>query len=116
MPILRSQPLPAALGGVSIFSPARTRTSATDEAAAGPLGGASVAGMISVKGRPHAIVRTAEGAIKRLAIGERFAGLRLLRLDAENAWFDDHGRAVAVRFGAAPLAMTREDSTQEEQQ
>lgn len=113
LPAFAFSPAPTVLTGQSMFAPARTGAVGVDT---GPLDGASVAGMISVRGRAYAVIRTSDGGVVRLPVGGRYQGLRLRRLTPEAAIFDRGGSIITVNYGAASIPSTPAAAENEEPQ
>jgi hypothetical protein len=98
-----------------LFAPRRPMNPGAGVAAS-PLGGAVVAGSIAVRGRPMAIVRAPDGAVRRLPIGGMLAGWRLAALDPGGARFRKGGETLTMAYGAAaPPAGASEDDTGDEE-
>lgn len=82
-----------------VFSPVRSAGGSSDGASAGPLGGAVVAGSVSVGGRAYAMVIVPGGRISRLAPGGSINGWRLLDLTAGGARFGRGSERLDVAYG-----------------
>jgi hypothetical protein len=78
------------------------------------LGGAVVAGTVSVRGRSFAVVRRADGQIGNLPIGGRIAGWRLVALSAQGAAFVKEGKRIEVAYGAVAAVAPQRDEEEEE--
>lgn len=97
MPAIAEGFVPPILRGSPIFSP--ERTARANEAATSPLGGAAVAGSISIRGRGFAVMQLPGGRIVHLPVGGSYAGMRLTALGPDNALFLAGGKRIAVPFG-----------------
>lgn len=113
MPEIGAVPVDPTLRAVPIFAP--DRTSVTGAAAGAPLGGAVVAGSVSVRGQVHAILQKGDGSIVRLPLGGRFAGMRLIGLSGDGATFLAGGKPLRVPFGATAVAPANQAEIEEEQ-
>ncbi|MDT0508403.1 hypothetical protein [Novosphingobium sp. MMS21-SN21R] len=82
-----------------VFSPLRSAGGSPDGASAGPLGGAVVAGSVSVGGRAYAMVIVPGGRISRLAPGGSINGWRLLGLTTGGARFGRGSERLDVAYG-----------------
>lgn len=116
MPPITGQFAPPILLERPVFSPGRTAKNATDQAIHAPLGGATVAGTVSVKGRSHAVIQRPDGVIVRLAVGGRYAGWRLRSLSSTGAIFDQGGQRLSMTFGVAPAQTATQTAENEEEQ
>ncbi len=98
--------IPAPLRDITMFDPVRSAAAAPGGAAAaptGPLGGAAVAGSISVRGRTYAIIQLPSGKSGRLPIGGRIGGLRLIALEPDSAVFQAGGKRIRMPYGTANI-------------
>ena len=116
MPSIAGQFVPPILLQRPVFSPGRTATSVADQAVQAPLGGAVVAGTVSVRGRSYAVVQRPDGVIRRLAVGGRYAGWRLRSLSSTGAVFDRGAQRLALVFGVAPAQTATQMAENEEEQ
>lgn len=116
MPRIVGQFVPPILLERPVFSPGRTATGAADQAIQAPLGGAVVAGTVSVKGRSYAVVQRPDGVVVRLAVGARYAGWRLRSLSSTGAVFDQGAQRLSLTFGVAPAQTVTETAENEEEQ
>jgi hypothetical protein len=97
----------------AIFDPART--AGGPASASGPLAGATVAGMVAVRGRAFAIIQRPAGDILRLPVGGVFAGYRLRGFVDGAAVFDGAGGRTRVPFGQPAPAADSETEVQEDE-
>lgn len=74
-----------------------------------PLGGASVAGTVAIRGRTFAVVRRANGTVSNIAIGSAVGGWRLIALRPEGAVFVKNNVRHQIAYGATPSAASEED-------
>jgi hypothetical protein len=89
----------------------------SDQAIQAPLGGAVLAGTVSIKGRSYAVVQRPDGGISRLAVGARYAGWRLQSLSSTGGVFAQGKQRISMTFGMAPApAATQTEENEEEQQ
>lgn len=98
----------------AIFAP--TRTAGAEQSEATPLGGASLAGAVTVAGRSMAIVQRADGTVVRLPLGGSVSGMRLIAINRSGAVFVSGGKRVYVAFGAvasAPAAVNENEEPSE---
>ena len=116
LPSISGQPLPPILRANSIFSPGRTALDAVGEAASAPLGGAVVAGAVSIKGRSYAVIQRPDGRITRLGVGGFFEGWRLRALTAKAAHFDQGAQKLILNFGARSVQGPPQSAEYEEEQ
>lgn len=116
MPSITGQFAPKILSEQSIFSPARTANTGTDQAIQAPLGGATVAGTVSIRGRSYAVVQRPDGAIVRLAVGGRYEGWRLRSLSSAGAVFDKGAQRLPITFGVMPVQTAPQSTENEEEQ
>ena len=109
--------VPAALRDGSMFDPGRTAAAAAGGAAAptGPLGGAGVAGSISIHGRSYAVIQLPNGKIGRLPIGGRLGGLRLISVGPDDAVFQSGGKRLRIPYGRASITPVAPAGDSEEQ-
>lgn len=115
MPTIAGQFVPKILLTRSIFSPTRTANSDVGQAIEAPLGGAIVAGTVSIRGRSYAVVQRPDGVIVRLAVGGRYAGWRLRSLSSAGAIFDQGAQRLAITFGVAPAQTATQTADNEEE-
>ena len=115
-PSIGGQSLPPILREKSIFSPGRTATSAGAEAAQAPLGGAVVAGAVSIRGRSYAVIQRPDGSIVRLGVGGFFEGWRLRALTSNAALFDQGAQKLILNFGARSVQAPPQSAEYEEEQ
>lgn len=116
MPLIAGQFVPSSLLTRPIFSPARTANIEADQAIVAPLGGAILAGTVSVKGRSYAVVQRPDGGITRLAVGARYAGWRLQSLSSTGGVFAQDKQRISMVFGIAPIAAATQTAENEEEQ
>lgn len=96
-----------------LFAPRQAMTAATGFGQPLVLGGASVAGMVSVRGRSYAVIRRANGEVSNLAIGGLVNGWRLVSLRADGAAFVKDSVRQDIAYGAAAIRPTEEDAPAE---
>lgn len=116
LPSISGQTLPPILLQNPIFSPARTANDAKSAAALNPLGGAVVAGAVSIRGRSYAVIQRPDGAIVRLGIGSVYAGWRLRSLSTSGALFEQGAQKMTLNFGIAPTPVSTSSAEYEEEQ
>lgn len=116
LPPISGQLLPPILLQNPMFSPARTATDAKGAAAQAPLGGAVVAGAVSIRGRSYAVIQRPDGAIMRLGIGSVYAGWRLRSLSTSGALFEQGAQKMTLNFGIAPTLVSTSSAEYEEEQ
>lgn len=104
MPQIAGRSTPPILRTASIFSPTRTAQGEGTTGAALQLGGAAVAGTITVRGRSYAVVQRPDGQLIRLPVGGRLGGMQLIALLPEGAVFMAEGKRVQIAFGSAMLS------------
>lgn len=97
----------------AIFSPTRTAIAADGQGVPAPLGGARVAGAITVSGRALAIVQHADGSVTRLPLGASLSGMRLVALGRDGATFASGTGRLHVAFGSAPAAPASTEEIEE---
>jgi hypothetical protein len=116
VPLIAGQFVPPIIQERPIFSPSRTLAIASDQTVALPLGGAAVAGTVSIKGRTYAVIQRPDGTITRLAVGQRYGGWRLRSLSPTGALFDKGAQKLPMSFGAAMAQPTTQTAENEEEQ
>lgn len=116
LPAITGAPVPPILRENSIFSPGRTAMGTAAEAAQAPLGGAAVAGAVSIKRRSYAVIQRADGRVLRLPVGGVFEGWRLRALTENAALFDKGGQKLVLNFGARSLQSPPQPAEYEEEQ
>jgi len=87
-----------------LFAPRQSPFAAANGGEAPVLGGAAVAGTVTLGRRNFAVVRRPDGAVSNLAIGGTISGWRLVALTAQGALFVKSGVRRIVAYGAAPSA------------
>lgn len=113
MPRIAGRAAPEALLRGSIFAPTRTLQAQGTEGAPSPLGGAAVAGAVTVRGRSYAVIQRADGQVVRLPVGGRIEGMRLVALSPEGAVFQSGGQRSHIAFGTAVRAAEPEPEAEE---
>ncbi len=78
-----------------------------------PLGGASVAGTVTIRGRAFAVVRRANGRVSNIAIGGAVDGWRLIALRPEGAVFVKNNVRHQIAYGATPMVAVEQDAPAE---
>jgi hypothetical protein len=115
MPAITGQFVPPILLARPMFSPVRTANNDTDQVAQAPLGGAFVAGAVSINGKSYAVVQRPDGGIIRLAIGAGYAGWRLQSLSSTGAMFGQGKQRISMIFGVAPGPIATQTAENEEE-
>ena len=109
--------VPPVLRRLTMFDPARSAAGpAGSVPPTGPLGGAVVAGSISVRGRAVAIIQLPSGKVGRLAVGGSLGGLRLVALEPDGAVFQSGAKRIRVPFGAPTITPAAAAGSEEESQ
>jgi hypothetical protein len=116
LPSISGQFVPSILLENSIFSPGRTANGAAGDNAQAPLGGAVVAGAVSVRGRSYVIMQAPDGRVVRLAIGSVYKGWRLRALTGDGAVFDQGSQKLNLNFGAGAIQGPPQSAEYEEEQ
>ncbi len=96
-----------------LFAPRQSLTAALRTGAASMIGGALVAGTVSIRGRSFAVVRRANGDVMNLGIGGVIDGWRLVALQAGGAVFVKGKESRVLAYGAAAFAPAEEDAPSE---
>ena len=81
----------------ALFSPGRGGGGA-NVAAAGPLDGAAVVGMVRGRGFARAVLQQSDGSAVSVPIGGSYRGWRLIALSQGNAVFSKEGERLAMAF------------------
>ncbi len=81
----------------ALFSPGRGGGGAS-VAAAGPLDGAVVVGMVRGRGFVRAVLQQSDGSAVSVPVGGRYCGWRLVALAQGNAVFSKEGERLAMAF------------------
>lgn len=116
LPSISGQFLPPILLENSIFSPGRTANIATGDTAQAPLGGAILAGAVSIRGRSYAVLQSPDRRVVRLAIGATYQGWRLRALTPMGAIFEQGSQKLDVNFGAGAIQNPPQSAEYEEEQ
>jgi hypothetical protein len=103
----------ALLGSRSPFAPARAGIGGG--AAEGPLGGAVIAGSVTVGAIRFAMVQDADGGIRRVAPGGGISGWRLDAVMPSGARLRRGHERIEVPYGARPAAKAQRDNQGEDQ-
>lgn len=110
--------VPPAILASPIFAPrARMTTAGGDGGPAmySPLGGASIAGTVTIRRRSAAIVRGIDGKVSHVGIGAVINGWRLAALDSGGATLLRGAERIHLDFGAASIAVAQEDDDSEKE-
>lgn len=94
---------PAPILGRPLFAPRQSMISGS-KGPAPVLGGASVAGSVTVRGRIMAIVRRIDGTVHNLPLGGALDGWRLVELTPSSARFRKGGERLDLPFGTVAMA------------
>ncbi len=117
MPSLSGRFVPTALREQPIFDPRRTAQAKTASAVADlPLGGAVVAGVVTIKGRSYAIIQPPQGSAVNLPVGSRFRGWQLRSISSDGAQFVKGGAPIRIALGGTPTLSQPESLGEEEEQ
>jgi len=116
LPPISGQLLPPILLQNPMFSPARTATDAKSASDKARLGGAVIAGAVSIRGRSYAVIQRPDGTIVRLGIGSVYAGWRLRSLSTSGALFEQGAQKMTLNFGTAPTLVSTSSAEYEEEQ
>jgi hypothetical protein len=117
MPRIGTTAIPGRLREDPIFSPTRSGSPGAEGAThAGPLGGNSIAGAITVGRRSFAMILRPDGTILRLPVGGMIDGHQLLALSPDGAVFRKDGKRVHVAFGAGRIPPTEPSAGYQEEQ
>ena len=102
LPVVRPITAAAIITGRPLFAP-RQMSIATAAAVTAPavLGGATVVGSISVRGRSYAVIRRADRSTVNLPVGGFEKGWRLVAIGSDSATFTKGEERRALDFGAA---------------
>ena len=95
-----------------IFAPRQSASLASAGAPPPMLGGAVVAGTVSVRGRTFAVVRRPNGTSFNMAVGSRLNGWSLVGLRAEGAIFVKGNAKQLMAYGAQPVTEAEEPVTE----
>jgi hypothetical protein len=86
----------------ALFSPGRGGGGA-NVAAAGPLDGAVVVGMVRGRGFARAVLQQSDGSPVSVPVGGSYRGWRLVALTPGNAVFSKEGERVAMAFTSGQI-------------
>ncbi|WP_073975313.1 hypothetical protein [Erythrobacter donghaensis] len=89
-----------ALAARALFRPTRLAASSAEGAPSGPLGGASAAGIVRVRGAPRLILQTPDGKSVTLRPGQSWQGWRLVGIGTDSVRFARGGESVTLGLGA----------------
>ncbi len=100
------QIMPQAIAAQAIFSrplfaPRQTMSTPSGTTAPLALGGASVAGTVTIRGRGVAVVRRTDGSVANVSIGGVVGGWRLIALREEGAVFANGKEQRLIRYSGA---------------
>jgi hypothetical protein len=110
MPAMPAAPSASAILERPLFAPRQNLLKGTEGGKASPLGEATIAGSLVIRGRAAAVVRRANGQVFYLPIGGSIAGWRLIRLDAASASFRKGSETAELAFGAAATVQGTTDN------
>jgi hypothetical protein len=86
----------------ALFSPGRGGSGA-NVAAAGPLDGAVVVGMVRGRGFARAVLQQSDGSPVSVPVGGSYRGWRLVALKPGNAVFSKEGERLAMAFTSGQI-------------
>lgn len=95
-----------------LFAPRQSASVAADGPPPPMLGGAVVAGTVSVRGRTFAVVRRPNGTSFNMAVGGRLYGWTLAALRDEGAIFVKGAARQTMAYGAQPVTEAAEIPTE----
>lgn len=104
--------IPAEIAARPLFAPRIAPGDASADNQASALGGVTVAGSVSLRGRRYAVIRKTDGTFANLAVGAFVSGWRLVGLGAESARFSNGAERIEVPYGGAAPSLS--DSSEEE--
>lgn len=91
-----------------LFAPRQSSSIASDIAPAPTLGGAVVAGTVSLRGRTYAVVRRSNGKSFNLPVGGQLNGWSLAALRDEGAVFVKGRARQTIAYGTQPTSEAAE--------
>ena len=94
-----------------LFAP-RQSVSVANGALPSILGGAMVAGTVSIRGRTFAVIRRPNGTASNLSVGGSVAGWRLVSLGQQAAVFVKGAERREIAYGYQPTQASEEPSGQ----
>jgi hypothetical protein len=97
-----------------LFAPRQSMTAGQTADAVAPMGGASVAGTVTIRGRAVAVIRRPNGTVTNLSVGGTIDGWRLVSLQTDRAVFTKKGMKRDIAYGTSPAPVTDEDAAAEE--
>lgn len=104
-PLVAPVEVPAEIMARPLFAPRLAPPQAGGgQATASAIGGAVIAGSISIRGRSRILIRHPDGRVAELAPGGTIAGWRLLRIGRTGVSLARDGKRIEVAFGAAAPA------------
>jgi hypothetical protein len=96
-----------------LFAP-RLVMSTAAQGSAPILGGASVAGTVSIRGRALAVVRRVDGSVYNLPLGGAVGGWRLVSLNSATARFQKGSEQLELAYGAISVSPPKEAESGED--
>lgn len=102
-PVYQRVGVPPAIFSRPLFGPRQPPTIG-DGAPPPAIGGATVAGTMSVRGRTYAVIRRGNGAVINLRVGGSVEGWRLLSLGPSGAVFQKANDKRTIAYGGSGLA------------
>lgn len=112
---IRSIGIPDEISARPLFAPRIAPGDAAADNQAAALGGVTLAGTVSLRGRRYAVIRKPDGGFANLGVGAVVAGWKLLRLGPESAGFSNGSERIEVPYGgaAAPVSDGAEEGSGE---
>lgn len=111
-PTPSSAPVPSVILDRPLFAPRQSNVNAADAAPPPILGGMTVAGTVSVRGRTFAVLRRPNGRAINLPVGSSVAGWRLRAIGEASATFVRGGERREIAFGNQPAQAAEEPAPQ----
>jgi hypothetical protein len=106
-------PVSRAIFDRPLFAPRQSAVTAQNSGAPVlPLGGAVVAGTVTVRGRTFAVVRRPNRTTRNMAIGSELDGWRLASFGQQSAVFAKGRERREITFGALPGQATAEPAAE----
>ena len=115
-PSVTQTEIPASILEHPIFAPRVSTPLAGAPGAVAPLGGASIAGVVTIGRTRYAIVRSVTGSIGHIRIGGRVAGWRIIALEQDGATLIKGAERLHLAYGAATPAVEEKDDSEEDSQ
>lgn len=113
VPVLPQTAAPQAIFDRPLFAPRQSMNTAANASPQAALGGAMVAGTVTIRGRSVAVVRRLDGSVANVGIGGVVGGWRLVALRAENAVFAKGSEQRLIPYSGAAGQIAEDEAPDE---